>query len=86
MYGIPHAGLRPQYFDEETSFTEDTTAAFVDLATDFVKQSQKSWLDVTGHGLDLLHFGTWPLAPTVVLVRSVVADLVLFWNLRTATD
>jgi len=86
MFGIHHPTLRTEYYDEATSFTANTTLGFIDLATEFVKKWQHSWLDVTGHALNLRISAASALAPTVVLVQSPVPDLSLFWNLRTASD
>ncbi|HTU90570.1 MAG TPA: hypothetical protein VMF69_10885 [Gemmataceae bacterium] len=85
-FGVHHQNLRKDFVDLETSFTGTTTTAFVELASEFVKECQQSWLDVTGHELNPLTFESGPLAPTVVLVNSKVEDLALFWNLRAASD
>lgn len=86
MFGIHYPSLRQEFYDEATSFTENSISAFVDLAAQFVTQWQQSWLDVAGHELKLRVPSGDFLAPTVVLVRSLVSDLSLFWNLRTCVD
>ncbi len=86
VFGTHHENLRREFFDDEVTFSGGTTTSFVALATEFVEASQRSWLDVTGHGLSPRYEGTAPLEPTVVLVGSAVQDLALFWNLRTASD
>jgi DNA-directed RNA polymerase subunit RPC12/RpoP len=87
VFGTHHTDLRREFFDEETLFSTNTTVGFIDLATEFVKNWQQSWLDVTGHELGpRLNLFTQPLAPTVVLVGSVTQDLSLFWNLRLQSD
>jgi hypothetical protein len=84
MFGVHHEGLRPGLFDRKDSFAGTEIAEFVGLAAEYVKESQQSWLDVTGHKLNISN--QWPLAPTIVLIGSKVIDLALFWNLRTATN
>jgi hypothetical protein len=84
-FGVHHQNLRKDLFDEETRFS-GTATAFLGLATQFVKDCQQSWLDVTGHELIPHVSEHGPLLPTVVLVGSKVSDLGLFWNLRTASD
>src|SRR5262249_58978225 len=88
--GIHHQNLPKDYFDLDTPFAGTTTTAFIELVTEFVKEWQQSWLDVTGHGLNpriISHGWGWgELAPTVVLVGHRVSDLSLFWNLRAASD
>jgi hypothetical protein len=86
MFGIPQRQLREEFIDEQVRLANGTTGSFIELVTEFVKGWKQSWLDVTGHELDLHQFGPWPLVPTVVLVGSPVADLSLFWNLRAASD
>jgi len=85
MFGIHHEKLRKDLFDLDDSFGGPGAAEFVGLATEYVKGWQQSWLDVTGHELNINAFGG-PLAPTIVLVGSKVSDLALFWNLRSSTD
>ena len=84
MFGAHHANLRREYYDELTTFASNSTLTFIDLATEFVKNWQQSWLDITGHKLNPHVSGLLP--PTIVLVGSVVSDLSLFWNLRSASD
>jgi hypothetical protein len=86
MYGVHYPNVGSEYYDKKTCFTEGTTEAFVTLATTFAKDAQQSWLDVTGHQLSLRLAGFATLAPTVVLVGSLVSDLTLFWNLRASAD
>lgn len=86
MFGLHHPKLRQDLFDEETTFTANTAVAFIGLATEFVKQWQQSWLDVTGHELNPHISESGPLSPTIVLVGTPTLDLSLFWNLRTASD
>jgi DNA-directed RNA polymerase subunit RPC12/RpoP len=86
MFGIHHRNLLKHLFDEETVFATNTVTAFVELATDFVRQWRQSWLDVTGHELNPHISESGPLGPTIVLVESIVLDLSLFWNLRSASD
>ena len=69
-----------------TAFTSNTATAFVNLAIEFVKECKQSWLDVTGHELNPLIYESGILSPTVVVVRELVPDLALFWNLRSASD
>lgn len=83
-FGIHRENLRPDYFDDDREFTGSTTTAFIELATEFVRDCLQSWLDVTGHALSPLNWKTEPLSPTVVLVDSLVPDMALFWNLRSA--
>jgi hypothetical protein len=85
-FGVHHQNLRGDYYDVATPFSGTTTAEFIELAAEFVRECQKSWLDVTGHQLSPRIVDASPLAPTVVLVGSTVPDLALFWNLRTASD
>jgi hypothetical protein len=88
-FGVHHQNLRKDYFDEDTAFSGTTTDAFVELATEFVKESQQSWLDVTGHALNPRIESGWgpgQLCPTVVLVGHRVLDLGMYWNLRLASD
>jgi hypothetical protein len=86
VFGVHHQNLRNEYFDENNPFKGETTSAFLDLSTEFVRGWCQSWLDVTGHELSPHISGAGPLAPTIVLVGSPVEDLALFWNLRTASD
>lgn len=86
VFGVHHPQLSEEYRDEVTAFSANTATAFVALATEFVKECQQSWLDVTGHELNPLHSGCGPVSPTVVIVRDPVPDLSLFWNLRSASD
>lgn len=86
VFGVHHPTLREEYRDEVTAFTANTATAFVALATEFVKECQQSWLDVTGHELNPHLSGSGYLSPTVVIVREPVPDLSLFWNLRSASD
>ncbi|MGO8899340.1 MAG: hypothetical protein ACLQU5_13500 [Isosphaeraceae bacterium] len=84
-FGIHRENLRPDYFDVDQEFTGSTTTAFIELATEFVRDRVQSWLDVTGLELSPLNWRTEPLSPTVVLVDSLVPDMALFWNLRSAS-
>jgi DNA-directed RNA polymerase subunit RPC12/RpoP len=84
MFGTHHVNLRREYYDELTVFGSNSVAGFIDLATEIVREWQQSWLDVTGHELNPHISGL--LVPTIVLVGSVVSDLSLFWNLRSASD
>jgi hypothetical protein len=52
VFGVHNPTLREEYRDEVTAFTANTATAFVALATEFVKECQQSWLDVTGHELN----------------------------------
>jgi hypothetical protein len=88
-FGIHHQDLRKDYFDLDAAFSGTTTTAFIELVTEFVKEWQQSWLDVTGHKLNRRIESSWgsgQLSPTVVLVEHRVHDLGLFWNLRSASD
>lgn len=87
MFGIHHPNLGTDYYDEMTS-CDGTTTAFLDIAIEFVKECQQSWLDITGYELNphIISSGWGELSPTIVLVENLVADLSLFWNLRTASD
>jgi DNA-directed RNA polymerase subunit RPC12/RpoP len=89
-FGVHHQNLRKEYFDQDTQFTENTTDGFIELTTEFVKEWQQSWLDVTGHELNPRIVGPgwgWgQLPPTVILVQDHALDLALFWNLRTASE
>ncbi|NQT15415.1 MAG: hypothetical protein HQ582_21845 [Planctomycetes bacterium] len=83
MFGIHYQSLRKEYCDEETVFSTNTTSALIHLATQFVEDWQQSWLEVTAHELSQR---TWTFCPpTIVLVQSLVSDLSLFWNLRSAS-
>src|SRR5262249_55664645 len=86
MFGTPYQDLKKEYYDEETTFEGNSTVAFIELATEFVKRGQQSWLDVTGHQLHMGMLDRPPLVPTIVLVQAPVFDLALFWNLRVASD
>lgn len=88
VYGVHHTSLPAELFDQECQFNGTTTAAFVELATEFVRGCQRSWLDATGHKLTARIDGVcWgPVPPTVDLVREPVPDLSLFWNLRAPSD
>jgi hypothetical protein len=88
MFGNHYPGIRREVFDDDTTFTANNTSAFVELATDFVKEWRQSWLDVTAYGLGtaISDQGQPYLSPTIVLVQSPVLDLSLFWNLRTVSD
>jgi DNA-directed RNA polymerase subunit RPC12/RpoP len=88
-FGIHHQNLRKDYFDQDTAVSDSKTTAFIELATEFVKEWQQSWLDVTGHQLNPRIESSWgsgQLSPTVVLVGHRIQDLCLFWNLRSASD
>jgi hypothetical protein len=89
-FGVHHQNLRKDYFDQDTAFSDTGATAFLELATEFVKERQQSWLDVTGHELnsriERSGWGWSQLPPTVVLVHHPVPDLSLFWNLRTVSD
>ena len=86
-FGTHSTRLRAELFDQESQF-DGATAAFVELATEFVRGCQRSWLDATGHKLTARIDGVcWgPFPPTVVLVGKPVPDLSLFWNLRAPSD
>jgi DNA-directed RNA polymerase subunit RPC12/RpoP len=86
VFGVHHPTVSEEYRDEVTAFTANSATAFVALATEFVKEWQQSWLDVTGHKLNINLFQSGFLPPTVVIVRELVPDLSLFWNLRSASD
>ena len=82
MFGNHHPTLRSEFFDVVTPFSGNTTSAFIDLAAEYARDWQQSWLDVTGHELStMISNGGW-LCPTVVLVQSPASDFSLFWNLR----
>lgn len=87
LYGLHYQQLKPEYSDERHSLTNDLPCdAFANLALHFSRHALKSWLDVTGHKLDLnLSWGE-NLAAKIVLVESLLEDLCLFWNLRSAND
>ena len=85
MFGTHYQNLRKEFYDDETVFGADTASAFIDLATDFVREWQVSWIDITGHELSTILRNTGPLSPTIVLAHTPVLDLSLFWNLRTAS-
>lgn len=86
VFGIHHQNFRKDLFDVEQSFTGTTASEFVDLATEFLKEWQQCWLDVTAHELVPQLMETGHLAPTIVLVGGKAPDLALFWNLRSGTD
>jgi hypothetical protein len=84
MFGNHYPNTRAEFYDDNTMFVANTVLAFVDMATEFVKNWQQSWLDVTGYGLSTETFGFLP--PTIVLVQRPVIDLSLFWNLRIESE
>jgi hypothetical protein len=86
VFGVHIEGVRDELYDELTCFEADTASALVELATEFIKKWQRSWLDVTGHELSPRFSMLGTLPPTVVLVQSLVPDLSLFWNLRSASS
>ena len=86
MFGTHYPKMRADFFDVDTPFTANTASAFVDLTTEFVKEYQQSWLDVTGHELSIFTSGPGVLSPTVVLVNSPLSDLTHLWNLRTQSE
>jgi hypothetical protein len=86
VFGSHIKDVRSEFYDELTFFEGETSESFVELATEFAKDRQRSWLDVTAHELTPYFSMSGVLSPTIVLVESLVADLALFWNLRTASD
>jgi hypothetical protein len=86
VFGIHYPRLREDYRDEDTWFTSDSAAEFVKLAAEFVRLWRYSWLDVGGYKLSINIWESGLLEPTIVLVSSLVPDLALFWNLRTASE
>jgi DNA-directed RNA polymerase subunit RPC12/RpoP len=89
MFGTPHQGLRPEFFQQEVQFN-GTLIDLISLAIEIVKEWQQTWLDVTGHELNPSIGGWWwswaEWPPTVVLVQDRILDLSYFWNIRTASD
>ncbi len=78
LFGVHHQNLHKEFFDQETKFSAMTPTALIELATEFVREWQQSWLDMTGHGLHGGLIGWGELEPTVVLVHHKVDDLSLF--------
>lgn len=89
MFGIHHDTVRKDLYDINSQFAGNAVD-LIRLATEFVKECQQSWLDVTCHKLIpnyADHVASWGHSvPTVVLVAKLVQDMSLFWNLRTASD
>lgn len=85
MFGVHPADLREDYRDETREPDPDNGVAFVDLCTEFSTNNWQTWLD--GNSFDLSTYVMQSPAPepTIVLVNDTIADLSLFWNLRTVT-
>jgi len=85
-FGLHHENLRDEFYSWDCKFDRSTTEEFIGLVAEFMERRHRSWLDITGHELSSLYWRTAPLSPTVVLVDSLLPDMALFWNLRSASE
>lgn len=81
-FGVHHQDLLDEFKDESCAIENDSANEFLDMCQDYVTHNKMSWLDATGYGLVSTKAVFGELSPTVVLVRDLIQDLTLFWNLR----
>ncbi|MGE0533446.1 MAG: hypothetical protein AB7O68_00625 [Pirellulales bacterium] len=86
VFGLHPNNLKETYRDEQQGREIPSAVDLVNDHKDFVEGWKQSWLDVGSFGLASHHVLSPPLAPTIVVVKDLIADLSLFWNLRLASD
>lgn len=86
LCGIHHPELGEKYRDEQEVLQLESTADFIAAHKDFVEHWKMSWLEAGSFGLSTDIGMSFPVEPTIVLVRNLIMDLCHFWNLRIACD
>ena len=86
QFGLQPADLAEKYRDEHQKVDSPTARDFIRIHQDFVDGWKDSWLDAGCFGLRVRYERFPRIDPTIVVVKNLITDLCLFWNLRLAAD
>lgn len=86
VFGVHPTDLDEKFCDEQVVVQEPNPVDLIDTHRNFVDERAESWLDAGSYGLSPHHIDNPPAEPTIVIVKELIPDLCLFWNLRLASD
>lgn len=84
LFGIHPVNLSEKYRDEQIVVEAPSATDLINTHLDFVEEEKESWIDAGSFGLSAHHMLFPPVQPTIVVVKDMIPDLCLFWNLRLA--
>lgn len=86
VFGTHPDSLHDKYRDEQVVIESPGAIDLINTHRDFVEGWKESWLDAGCFGLSIHNSLLHVVPPTIVVVKDIIRDLCLFWNVRMACD